>query len=86
MSSKSRGPFERVPKGDLPKLVRCDRCGRRCRSGAGWNVNLHQGMITGFLCPDCQTPEENAEAEINDATWIYGQDGLGRIIGRPKGI
>lgn len=50
------------------ELVRCSRCGRRMRSAAGWNAVFHLGYVTGYLCPDCQTPEENAEAVVNEAT------------------
>jgi hypothetical protein len=45
---------------------------------------LSRGVITGYLCPACQTPEENAEAEINFATLDYFVDSSGRVGGRPK--
>lgn len=67
------------------KINRCSRCNRRMRSGNGWNVDVRGGYVTGFICPGCQTPEENAEAVINEATTEYGGvDPYGRIIGRPK--
>lgn len=34
--------------------------------------------------PRCQTPEENAEAVVNEATTVYGRDAHGRFTGRPK--
>jgi hypothetical protein len=42
------------------------------------------GEPIGYLCPNCQTPEENAEAEINLATIDYSVDDQGRMVGRPK--
>ena len=66
----------------------CDRCGRRARSLArmhDWNVIVEFGSVTGLLCPDCQTAEENLEAEVNHATLDYTVIG-GRLAGRPKGV
>lgn len=76
----------KIQVNELPKLARCSRCERRMRNrqSTDWNVNVRQGAIIGFLCPDCQTPEENAEAEINMSTLDYGLDGSGRLIGRLK--
>ena len=68
------------------KLIRCDRCKRRLRGeGAGWNVTVEQGMVVGHTCPGCQTAEENAEAEINEATLDYvgHVPGIG-FLARPK--
>lgn len=70
-----------------PKLRRCSRCGKRCRSfkaAEAWNVIVELGVITELICPGCQTPLENAEAAINEATTVYGVLGDGRLIGRPK--
>lgn len=55
------------------KIIRCHRCNRRIRRivepGRGeWNAFYRLGTLTAYLCPDCQTPEENAEAVIKDAT------------------
>lgn len=72
------------------RVIRCDRCRRRNRNpsvAAGWNATLRQGVIVGYLCPGCQTPEENAEAEVNEATTDYlGTDSFGQIIGAAKGF
>jgi hypothetical protein len=38
---------------------------RRWGSGE-WNATLRQGVVVGYLCPDGQTPEENAEAAIHE--------------------
>jgi hypothetical protein len=70
-------------------VIRCDRYGRRCRNPAfvtdEWNATLRQGVVVGYLCPDCQTPEENAEAAIHEATLVNGRDAQGRHIAWPKG-
>ncbi|MDC8973986.1 hypothetical protein [Mycobacterium marinum] len=51
----------------------------------GWNVVVERGYVTGLLCPNCQTPQENAEAAVNEATLDYTVID-GRLAGRPKGI
>jgi hypothetical protein len=66
--------------------ARCSRCDRRYRGQAEWNATLERGVIVGLLCLRCQTPEENAEAQINAATLVYGRDRFGRVTGRPKGV
>lgn len=70
--------------GGKAKVVRCDRCRRRQRNIAGWNVTMSRGVVVGNTCPDCQTPSENAEAEVNMATLEYTQGPFGRIYARPK--
>lgn len=70
--------------GGKPKVIRCDKCGRRQRSVGGWNVTMSRGVVVGNTCPTCQTPEENAEAEINQATLEYREGPFGRIFARPK--
>jgi hypothetical protein len=65
-------------------VIRCDRCNRRYRNQDGWNVIGRKGVIVGYLCPACQTPEENAEAEIKAATLSYFRDSEGRVVTRPK--
>jgi hypothetical protein len=55
------------------------------RSDVGWNVVLEDDVVTAFICPDCQLPEETAEAEINDATMdFHGVDDRGKVDMRPK--
>ncbi|WP_336879883.1 hypothetical protein [Rhodococcus globerulus] len=68
------------------KAARCRRCNRRYRGKGEWNCVASRGVIVGYLCPRCQTPEENAEAEINFATTDYYAGDFGRIFGRPKGV
>ncbi|MDQ6854726.1 MAG: hypothetical protein M3046_13715 [Actinomycetota bacterium] len=58
-------------------------------TGAGWSQRADKGRLTDeYMCPDCQTPEENAEAEINEATLDYRRgkiDARGRMTAPPKG-
>lgn len=57
---------------DVVADIVCDRCKRPVRGeGDGWNVVLEKGYAVGYLCPDCQTAEENAEAEVYEATLDY---------------
>lgn len=66
-------------------VIKCGRCHRRMRNVGEWNVVMREGHIESYLCPRCQTPEENAGAEVNLATLDYlgpGPDGCFR--GRPK--
>ena len=64
----------------------CNRCRKRLRNlnnSSGWNVVFDQGRPVGFLCPSCQTPEENAESVINEAALDYSRttaDPSGRLI------
>lgn len=69
----------------MSKVVKCMRCQRRMRPGAKdfefWNIQYRKGVIVGLLCPDCQIPEEYAEAEMNLAISDYStmrQDAFGR--------
>lgn len=67
--------------------IACSRCRRKVKfkRSTGWNVAMVQGVVAGFLCPACQTPEENAEAEINEATLTYKIDAFGRTVATLKG-
>jgi hypothetical protein len=72
----------------MSRVTRCDRCNKRYRGHGYWNAIFRQGIVTGFLCPGCQTPEENAAAVINEAVFDYsrgGVDPLGRICAPLKG-
>jgi hypothetical protein len=46
----------------------------------------HTSASVVGICPDCQTPEEHVEAEINLATLDYFRDEHGRMVGRPKRV
>lgn len=66
------------------RKVSCARCRKTTRVTAaeGWNVEFKAGRPAGAICPGCQTPEENAEAEINAATIDYSSgrvDAFGRM-------
>jgi hypothetical protein len=52
---------------------------------AGWTVVVKSGYITGLLCPSCQTPEENADAAIHEATLDFAVINR-RLVGSPKGV
>jgi transcription elongation factor Elf1 len=68
-----------------PRNFQCSRCGSfSLRTIERWNAIYKAGVLVGVLCPDCQTVEENLEAEINFATTDYHQDALGRVRGFPK--
>ncbi len=73
----------------IPRRLMCKRCPATTdlhKPDARWNAVWDKGYLTGFLCPDCQTPEENAEAEINAATMTpVGIDEAGRAWGRRNG-
>ena len=67
----------------MSKVARCDRCRKRCRNIEGWNAVYVQGHITGYLCPNCQTPMESAEAKVHEATLDYSKsfiDEFGRQV------
>ncbi|WP_256842568.1 hypothetical protein [Ornithinimicrobium cryptoxanthini] len=51
-----------------PKTPTCVRCGRTYDGSGDWNINYRHGVTVGYLCPDDQTPGDNAEAVINEAT------------------
>lgn len=70
----------------MSNRIQCSRCERisRATKAKAWNVTVSRGIPVGYLCPDCQTPEENAEAEINLATTRYAVDSFGRMIGSPR--
>lgn len=63
----------------MSNITKCSRCKKRLRNnGEGWNITVERGRIVGHLCPHCQTDEETAEAQINEATLDYSltDDGL----------
>ncbi|MGY5124366.1 hypothetical protein [Streptomyces nigrescens] len=77
----------------MSQAIRCSRCNRRYRkwsAGADqWNAVLEEGYFTGiYLCPRCQTPEENLEAEVKESTLDYERghlDEQGRMRTPAKG-
>lgn len=78
------GPYQRATR-KVSQIRGCIRCRRPMRGDeTGWNVVVEGGRPVGRLCPNCQTSEENAEAEMNEATLVYERDALGRLTARPK--
>ena len=67
-----------------PKVGKCERCFKRYRGSGEWNVTARAGVVVGLRCPACQTPEENAEALVKEATLVYGRLPDGRVITRPR--
>lgn len=64
-------------------IIRCSRCRTKVKvkRAESWNATFSEGVIAGYLCPRCQTPDEHLEAEINFATLDYSRietDALGR--------
>lgn len=67
---------------------RCSRCNRRINKDPDANLTMKSGYLVGFICSRCQTPEENAEAVINEATVDYSSwttNAFGQSVGRSKG-
>jgi len=46
--------------------MRCTRCGKRCRNNIeNWNVDYIASMLVGIYCPNCQSTEDDLEAQVN---------------------
>ncbi len=68
--------------------LRCGRCRKKFRGRGEWNLVVRQGVVIRLLCPMCQTPQENAEAVVNESTLDYSRlwvDGHGRMHIPPIG-
>lgn len=79
---------ETITMRDIARM-RCTRCNRRHRTFGtddGWNVEFRQGIFVAKICPDCQTPEENAEAAVKAATLDYRIDAFGQLVTFPKTV
>jgi len=65
----------------------CCRCRQPLPSGQagviGWVVHTFAMYPIGIICPDCQSPEDRAEAAIRQATSTYSLEGL-RFTQHPK--
>lgn len=52
-------------------VANCKRCGKRPHTNPDWNRNWSDtwiaGLHAGRLCPDCQTDEEDTEAQVREA-------------------
>lgn len=67
-------------------LIECERCGKVEFAGMAtaqkWNVTVKDGIISGFLCHECQTDEEDIEAQVNESLIDYSKgfvDEQGRL-------
>ena len=67
-------------------LITCDRCGKSeflaFAAEQQWNYTADKGHIVGFLCHDCQTDEEDLEAQVNESLIDYSRmayDEQGRL-------
>lgn len=59
----------------LVRRVKCARCGKTesANNAKLWNAVFDKGVLTHYLCPDCQTQEEFLEAEVNEALTDYSK-------------
>lgn len=73
--------------GEAVRIGRCSRCNKRIHKDPGSNMTVRKGILVGFICSRCQTPDETAEAVINESTLDYspGTDAFGRMVARIKG-
>jgi hypothetical protein len=70
-------------------VIRCDRCGRRCRNPAAfvtdeWNATLRQGVVVGYVpgLPDTGGERRGCHSRGHAGLW---PGRAGRHIARPKG-
>jgi hypothetical protein len=77
MSSKSRR--RRPPQS--PRYA-CQRCKRRYRGHGDWNEDRIASLVIGYLCPDCQTVEEDLEAQIAE---VLNHPSGWRVVAPPDG-
>ena len=79
----AKAPIVRLAKREV---LTCDRCGRPNNDveGEEWNMVIEGGFVVGLVCPDCQTPQENAEAVINESALGCGKHEQGRTRGSSK--
>ena len=56
-------------------LITCSRCGKTefLGNAENWNAVYQSGVVTAFICHECQTDEEDLEAQINEATTNYSE-------------
>ena len=75
--------LENITVADAIRRGRCDRCRRRIAKDKGANLVFKAGILTGFICSTCQTPEDHIEAEVNAAVLDYAAtttDAFGRAV------
>ena len=67
----------------------CMRCGkvlsREADAGAmGWIMELYEGFVVGFVCPECATDEEDIAAQTTSAMGTFHTDKFGRMLYDPN--
>ncbi len=83
MSRKKR------PQTRIGKRLRCTRCGcyaprdLTSKAASTWTGEWEGGRLALILCPQCQTPLENAAAEANDAELAVARAGGGTFLPDP---
>ncbi|WP_405479783.1 hypothetical protein [Streptomyces anulatus] len=83
MSRKKR------PQARIGKRLRCHRCGcyapknLTSKAAENWSGKWEAGRLTLILCPQCQTPLENAAAEANDAELAVARADGGQFLADP---
>ena len=80
MSARRYGRLPRVDR----KALRCERRSKCSRGRGDGNMTLEHGAVVALLCLSGQTPDQNAEAVINEATLLCARDELGRVVARPR--
>ncbi|SCD44224.1 hypothetical protein GA0115253_1004730 [Streptomyces sp. Termitarium-T10T-6] len=71
------------------KRLRCNRCGcyaprdLTSKAAENWTGKWENGRLALILCPQCQTPLENAAAEANDAELAVARAGGGQFLPDP---
>lgn len=70
-AQQSARDLRMINAGKRALKVRCSRCDQPWDQQDDWNAELKSGFVVAVLCPACQSPEENAEAVINEATVAY---------------
>lgn len=70
----------------MKKSLKCTVCRRRFRVGSHdfrlWNGEWKAGLLVAVLCPKCQTPEQDIEAQVNNVFTRY----VGTVNGRAIGV
>ncbi|MFJ7004220.1 hypothetical protein ACIQWY_29945 [Streptomyces albidoflavus] len=83
------GRDKRQPTGRGRRRLRCHRCGcyapkdLTSKAGENWSARWEGGRVALVLCPLCQTPAENAEAEANAAGLTVGGADGGQFLADP---
>lgn len=72
---------------DSIKCMRCETWSTLEKAiNSGWNGDYTKGVLTGFCCPACQTPEEHIGAIVGETLSDYYADDQGYSYQKPKGV